>query len=75
MEQRMGTPLREVAEVHDFWQQDKCSSSLLRPECRELLLSPSSHGRGTDAAKESFRAVCAQPEHLQQVVAVGDALL
>lgn len=71
----MGNPLREIAEVHDFWQQEKCSSSLLRPECRELVLSPNSHGRGTDATKGGFRASCAQLEHQQQVVAVGDPLL
>lgn len=68
----MGTPLREAAELHDFWQQEKRSSSLLRPEQRELVLSPNSSGRGTDAAKGGFRASCAQLEHHQQVVTVGD---
>lgn len=61
----MGSPLRDIAEVHDFWQQEKCSSSLLRPEGRELVSSTNSHGRGTDAAEESFRASCAQLEHPQ----------
>lgn len=71
----MRTPLRDAAEVHDFQQQENCSSSLLRSECRELVSSPDRHGRGTDAAKGGFRASCAQLEHQQQVVAVGDPLL